>query len=155
MEQWIVLTGSVAQIRFKMTYGGTNTHSVQAQEIPALFIEPDYGMLVLYDGSKPWTNGALTRSLPGWPNESRRMTEHWAAYVNPDGFGVGAYVPIDNELTCYRYGIGSGPEKGACSYFAPITRFAITPGLVFEYEVYLAVGKTKEIRSAFQSLQKR
>jgi len=155
MEQSIVLTGSVAQIRFKMIYTGTNAHTAQAQEIPALFIEPDYGMLVLYDGNKPWTNGALTRSQPGWPNESRRITEHWAAYVNSDDFGIGAYVPIANELTCYRYGIGKEPEKGACSYFAPITRFAITPGMIFDYEVYLTVGKTKEIRSTFQSLQKR
>jgi hypothetical protein len=154
MEQWIQLTGAVAHVRFKMAYNGTNTHPIQAQEIPALFIEPEYGLLVLYDGAKPWTNGALTRSEPGWPNESRRMTEHWAAYMNHEGFGIGAYVPIASELTCYRYG-REGTEKGACSYFAPITRFAIKPGLVFEYEVFLTLGKTREIRSAFSALQKR
>ncbi len=152
MEQWITLTGKLTHVHFKMTYSGTNHYSPQAQEIPAFFAEPELDTLILYDGEEPWKQGALSRSRPGWPNESRRMTEHWAAYVGTNDFGVGAFVPIATELTCYRYGRG-GSKDGACSYFAPVTHFAITPGFVFEYDLYLAVGQTDEIREAFSAIR--
>ena len=153
MEQWITLTGKLAHVHFKMSYTGTNAHSRQAQEIPAFFVEPQFDTLLLYEGDKPWSNGPLNRSRPGWPNESRKITEHWAAYLDEAGFGIGAYVPMATELTCYRYGKGDS-KSGACSYFAPITRFAITPGFIFEYDLWLTAGRVEEIREAFNSVQK-
>lgn len=155
MEEWITLTGKVAHVRFKMSYTGTNHHSEQHQEIPAFFAEPDLATLVLYDGKEPWTSAPLSRSQPGWPNESRRMTEHWAAYVGTNDFGVGAYVPVATNLTCYRYDSGRTSKEGACSYFAPLTKFAITPGFTFEYDLYLTVGTSAEIRAAFQQIYQR
>jgi hypothetical protein len=86
-EQWLSLTGRVAQIRYRMTYTGERAHASRDHEIPAVFVEPDLDTLVLYDGDKPWMGGALSRSQPGWPNESRRMTEHWAAYVDKTTLG--------------------------------------------------------------------
>jgi len=151
MEEWITLTGKLARVHFKMSYTGTNDHSLQAQEVPAVFVEPQFDTLVVYDGEHPWSGAGASRSRPGWPNESRKMTEHWAAYVDKMGFGMGAYVPIANELTCYRYG-KSDSKSGACSYFAPITRFAITSGFVFEYDLYLTAGRVEGIRGAFAGL---
>jgi len=153
MEEWIKLTGKVAHVRFKMSYTGTNHHSVRDQEIPAFFAEPELVTLVLYDGKEPWTGGALSRSGPGWPNESRRMTENWAAYVGTNDFGIGAYVPVATNLTCYRYGKRI-TDRDACSYFAPLTRFAVTPGLVFEYDLYLTIGTSAEIRETFRKIRK-
>ncbi|HEX6984064.1 MAG TPA: hypothetical protein VF170_01750 [Planctomycetaceae bacterium] len=152
-EQRITLDGGVAHVRFRMTYAGDMKHPPAHQEIPAVFVEPEYDTLVLYDGDRPWTGGPLSRSKPGWPNESRRMTERWAAYVNADGFGVGAYVPIAEELTCYRYAAGQPSDRGACSYFAPLTTFAVTPGLTFEYDLYLTCGTAEEIREAFRRVR--
>jgi hypothetical protein len=151
MEEWITLTGHVAHVRFKMAYHGTQEHPVRDHEIPAFFVEPDLDTLILYDGSEPWTGAAMHRSRPGWPNESRRITEHWAAYVGTNDFGIGAYVPVADRLTCYRFGDGRA-DHGACSYFAPLTKFAITPGLVFEYDLYLAIGGANEIRDTFRRL---
>ena len=148
MEENISLTGKVAHIRFTMRYTGKHKHAPTHQELPAFFAEPDLATLVLYDGDKPWTGAPVSRSKPGWPNEGRRMTENWAAYVDDNDFGVGAYVPAVQTLTCYRY------EQGAssCSYFAPLKTFAITPELVFEYDVYLTVGTSAEIRETFRRL---
>jgi len=153
MEEWISLTGKVAHVRFKMTYNGKLAHPNTDHEIPAFFAQPDLDTLVLYDGKKPWANAPVNRSQPGWPNEGRQMTEHWAAYVGKDNFGVGAYVPVADNLTCYRFGDGK-VEHGSCSYFAPLIKFAITPGKVFEYDLYITLGKSNEIREAFQQVQK-
>lgn len=79
------------------------------------------------------------------------MTEHWAAYVNEKEFGIGAYVPVANRLTCYRFGDGNR-EKGACSYFAPLTVFSIKPGFVFEYDAYLSIGTVDQIREGFRTI---
>lgn len=152
LEQWITLTGKVAHVRFRMTYSGTNQHPNCSQEVPAFFVEPDLSTLVLYDGPQPWTDAPVTRSQPGWPNESRRMTEHWAAYVDKDDFGVGGYVPVATDLTCYRFGDGRR-EHGSCSYFAPVVRFAITPGFKFEYDLYLTLGTGAEIRQTFAAIR--
>lgn len=150
MEQWITLTGAVAHVRFKFSYTGTDVHAERDQEIPAVFVEPEFKNLVLYDGDKTWTGAPLHRSVPGWPNEGRKMTEHWAAYVNDEDFGIGVFVPVANRLTCYRFGDGKR-EKGACSYFAPLTVFSITPGFVFEYNAYLTIGTVDQIRERFKN----
>ena len=38
------------------------------------------------------------------------------------------------------------------SYFAPLTKFAILPGKVFEYDIYLTLGTVSEIRERFSAL---
>ena len=152
MEEWITLTGRVARVRFRFSYSGHDRHVARDHEIPAFFAEPDLATLVLYDGDHPWTGAAPNRSQPGWPNEARRMTEHWAAYVGTNNFGVGAYVPLATNLTCYRFAAGHPAKQGACSYFAPVTKFAITPGLVFAYDLYLTVGTAEEMRETFRKI---
>jgi len=151
MEEWISLTGKVAHVHFKFSYAGVETHPARDHEVPALFFNPQYKELVLYNGARPWSNETLSRSVPGWPNESRAITENWAAYVNTNNFGAGAYVPIATNLTCYRFGNGEA-RRGACSYFAPLTRFAIGPGTAFEYDVYLTIGTVAEIRKRFERI---
>lgn len=151
-EQAITLDADVAHVRYRMTYTGDVKHPPAHQEIPAVFVEPEYDTLVLYEGDAAWSGGALSRSKPGWPNERRVPTERWAAYVNAEGFGLGAYVPAAEEFTCYRFAAGQPSERGACSYFAPLTTFAVTPGKTFEYDVYLTCGTAEEIRARFRRL---
>jgi hypothetical protein len=149
MEQRIALEGNVAGVHFAMRYTGRHAHAPADHELPAFFAEPDLATLVLYDGNKPWTGAPVSRSKPGWPNEARRMTENWAAYVDDKDFGVGAFVPVTTRLTCYRY----QAAPSSCSYFAPLKTFALTPGLVFEYDVFLTVGTSHEIRETFRRLK--
>lgn len=161
MEQTIKLIDAIAHVHYRFTYNGKQKHAERDQEIPAVFLEPEFKRLILYSGDKPWGKGNvdgklddnIERSVPGWPNETRQMTEHWAAYIDDTGFGLGAYVPVAKNLTCYRFGDGKR-EHGSCSYFAPLTRFAVTPGFVWEYDVYLTVGQQSEIRQRFYELAK-
>jgi hypothetical protein len=152
MEEWITLTGKVAHVRFRMSYTGQEAHPKTAQEIPAFFTEPDLATLVVYDGDRPWRGAAVSRAKPGWPNESRKITEHWAAYVDTNNYGIGAYVPVAKNLTCYRYAAGQTSKQGACSYFAPIIYFAIKPGFVFEYDLFMTLGTAEEIRESFRRI---
>lgn len=152
METWIELKGPVAQVRYRMTYAGKKSHAARHQEIPALFVEPHLDTLVTYDGAHPWTGEPLTRKQPGWPNQSQKMTENWLAYVDRHDKGVGVYVPVAGEATCYRYRGGSGSD---CSYAAPLTTFALMPGFVFEYTLFLTLGASDEIRARFDGLRVR
>jgi len=153
-EESIGLTGRLAHVRFKMSYSGTNSHPKITHEIPAVFIAPEFDTLVLYDGTNAWKGGALHRSKPAWPNELRKMTEHWAAYVDEKNWGLGVLVPVASKLTCYRYAAGQDETQGACSYFAPLTEFAITPGTSFDYDVWLTIGYADKIRERFAQVAK-
>ena len=154
MEEWISLKGKVARVHFKLTYSGTTSHPNRHQELPAAFVDAALTHLVLYKGDKPWTGDALTRKVPGWPNESARADESWAAYVDDKDWGIGFYFPEKKNLTTYRYrGNGiTGPTGADCSYFAPVESFAITPGLVHEYDFFISIGEVAELRLAFLAI---
>jgi hypothetical protein len=152
--QLVKLKGPLLLVSYKFTYTGDQKHPVADQEIPAIFLEPEYDQLVVYSGKRPFENDVLTKFKPGWPNEYKEMTEHWAAYVNKDGFGLGAYVPEAKKLTCYRFGDGDRAQ-GACSYFAPLQQFAIEPGFKFEYHIAITLGTAEEIRERLIDLSAR
>ena len=151
MEQWITLEGSIVHARFQMTYSGTTTHSAHHQEIPAIFVDASLATLVTYTGTAPWTGAALTRHTPAAANEYIKITENWVAYVDAEDFGVGAYIPIATDATCYRFLGGSGSD---CSYVAPITTFALKPGLKFTYDAYFAIGSAEQLREKFSTVHK-
>ena len=94
MEKTIRLKGAVAVVKFGFRYHGTGVHPLRSQEVPATFINPAYGTMVVYQGDQPWSDGALTRSQPGWPNEPRKIPEGWVAWVNDQNTGVGVFSPV-------------------------------------------------------------
>ena len=151
MEQWVTLLGKLAHVRYGFTYAGKTTHPEADQEILAVFVAPALDTLVRYDGQEPWAGGELKTSRPGWPNEYHDIGENWAAYVGAAGAGLGAYVPKATRITAYRYGADGQPD--ACSYFAPLARFAVTPGFTFEYDLYLTAGTAAEIRETFRTVR--
>ncbi len=154
MEQWITLDDRMARVRFKMTYSGTETHPEQSQEVPAFFVDSRLNHLVFYQGKRPGFNEALTRVVPGWPNESQSFDEHWAAYVDDHDWGIGLLNAPVAEATTYRYTPDGASAEAQCSYFAPVARFSIKPGLTYEYEVGLMVGTVSEIRAAAVKLHR-
>jgi hypothetical protein len=151
MEQWITLDGPLAHIRYRFTQKSGADHPVRHQELPAIFVDPALSWLVVYSGDDPWSGGALDRSQPGWPNESREMTEHWAAYVDDEDFGLGVYVPVAKRLTCYRFG-KDADAADACSYMAPLGEFAISADFQWQYDAALSIGKLSQLRERFAKL---
>ena len=118
-----------------------------------MFVDAEYPTLVRYDGDQPWTHGAVTQNIPGWPNES--ATEHWAACVNDQGTGSGVFFPGTSTLTTYRFeGDGKqGPTGSACSYFSPVRTFSVRPNMNFHYNAYLTLGTVEDIRTRFGDIQ--
>jgi hypothetical protein len=151
MEQWLSLDGGLARLRFKMTYAGATVHKPAHQELPALFVQPEYDTLVFCEAAQPaWQNAPLTKKQPGYPNETVKFSEPWCAWVDQTGQGIGMFFPHAHEATCYRF---RGGGKSNCSYIAPIQTFSLRPALVFEYHITLALGTPDQIRSTFQKLQ--
>lgn len=145
-EQWIELDSSVAHIRYRMTYSGTVSHPLHGQEIPAVFVDRRLETLVIGQAD------GVQKLHPDFPNERYPTPKHWAAYVDRNNFGLGVCVPQADVLTCYR--VAKPGQKGACSYFAPLARFAIKPGMVFEYDCYLTIGSVEEIQSRLERASK-
>lgn len=148
MESVITLRGPVAEIDFLFRYEGSEDHPARHQELPAVFVDAKYPNLAYV------ADGALQRKVPGWPNERIDAEESWAAYLNDADQGIGVMFPGTTEVTTYRYhGDGkSGPTGSACSYFAPVRTFAVTPGLEFRYKIYLTIGSLEEIRERFATI---
>ncbi len=151
MEQWITLHRSYVHVHYRFQYHGSEAHPARHQELPAVFVHQDLKHLIVYDGDQPWKSKPLSKSVPGWPNEHRKTTENWAAYVNDQDQGIGIYNPTAEELTCYRFGVESNLPS-ACSYFAPLKTIAITPGLTWDHDVYIALGAPDQIRGTFERL---
>ena len=151
MEQTISLDGSVAHIRFKLTYTGEDQGKPRHQEMPAVFVDYDLTNLVYMEKDK------LKRRVPGWPNEGGKATGEWTAWLDDNDWGIGIYTPGTTDFTCYRHkGNGTSGENGsACSYVAPVRTFALTEGLVVEYDVYLTIGTLDQIRERFAELRQK
>ncbi len=149
LEQWIELKRDLVHVRFRMSYKGKKSHAPRHQEIPAVFLDPSLSNLVLYQGKSPWTGSPLSNKHPGQKNEYFDIPEHWAAFVNEEGEGVGVCVPSARQITCYRFRGGADSD---CSYLAPITTFGIRPNLTFEYDAYFSIGKVEEMRAQFEVL---
>jgi hypothetical protein len=148
MEQTVKLQSEWIHVRYRFQYSGLQIHPPHHQELPAFFVDASLATLVTYEGASPWTGDALSRHRPGFPNEYKPMTEHWAAYVDDRDYGIGCFVPVANQLTCYRY--GTDPvNPDSCSYFAPIRTLAIEANFQFEYDVWISIGTIPHLRDRF------
>jgi len=153
MEQWFKLDGGLARLKYRMTYSGKATHAATHQELPAVFVRPRYDTLVFCEqGQPPWQKANLARKQPGPDNESVQFSEPWAAWLDANGTGLGIYFPHTDFATTYRV---RDSGVGDCSYLAPLQTFALKPGLVFEYEVVLALGTADQLRAVFTKLREQ
>ncbi|MDB6138408.1 MAG: hypothetical protein JWO94_1480 [Verrucomicrobiaceae bacterium] len=153
MEEWITLEGGLARLKFRMTYKGVTAHETRPQELPAMFVMPRYDTLVYCDKGQPaWNHAPLTRRQPAFPNENVRFSESWAAWVDHRDEGIGIWFPQTDAATTYRV-TEAGP--GNVSYLAPVRHFSLKPGLVFEYEIVLALGTVEQIRAVFTVMHNR
>lgn len=163
MYEQIELEGRIAKITYTLSNRGEGAtdHPATSQEVPAVFADWDLKTLVVYDGDKPWTGDALRYirepEMPrldlGETNKEFRRTDHWSAYVDDKGWGLGVYTPGTELSTNYRFGTGpGGAQMGSCSYFAPIRIFAIEKRKTYSYDVYMMIGTVDEMREAFYKI---
>ncbi len=154
MEEWISLESNVAHITFRMCYSGPSNGVMHGQELPATFLDAYFDRLT-YCNEAPWSYNTLTNFKPpgipdGTPPDVNHdyKTEYWSAYVK-NGWGMGVYTPEKEYFGFYWVGGAQGNEGGACSHFSTLGIFQIITNFTYEYDVYLAIGMTNEIRDAF------
>ena len=156
MEEWISLESNVAHITFRMTYSGPSNGPMHGQEVPATFLDSYFDRLT-YCYETPWSYSTLTNFRPPgvpvagdpWERNHDNKVEYWSAYVK-NGWGMGVYTPGTEEFGYYYVDVGSpGNEGGNCSHFSSLKYFTITTNFTYQYDVYLTIGMTNEIRQAF------
>eukprot|EP00035_Acanthoeca_spectabilis_P031116 m.12525 g.12525 ORF g.12525 m.12525 type:complete len:370 (+) comp4558_c0_seq1:90-1199(+) len=122
------------------------------QELPAVYSNSPYYRLVTYNGSAPYTHAPTAEydAINGPGERGMRpgrfpATEHWAAFVDEDGFGMGIVCTVTDTFQANFYG-NAGPGGS----YDPSTGYisvALGPNDVFEFTFHLVLGNIAAIRS--------
>lgn len=165
-ETWITLDASTATVRCRLTNARNDTEQYEAmdQELPALYTVGRLHKLVTYTGDRPFTDGAVAE-IPKRPEKNGRpdwtyftATEHWAALVNDQGWGLGIVHPgavrFVGGFAGGKPGTG-GPRDNPTGYLAPIFREVLDHNIVYEYTYHLVLGNLPDIRARAVQLQGR
>jgi hypothetical protein len=150
-ETWITLEGRVVHVRNKLTTYRTDDRwsgASHVQELPAMYAIGDLSRVMTYTGDKPFRTGSLTQiqnSPSFW--ETWQGTEHWAACVNAQNFGIGVYDPPKAVFTGGLHGApGGGEHDSSTCYIAPLDLAALGKRDTYSYDYYLTLGSLSQMR---------
>jgi hypothetical protein len=153
-ETWITLNGNTIHVRNRLKNFRTDGNSwfPHWQELPALYTSGDAYRLFTYDGDHPYTGGPLreiTDDRGGFfaPGPSFRASEHWAALVNDERYGVGLFdsrFVRFNGIPGTDYGVQWGWVNG---YMTTSAREILDPNIAYTYDYTLVLGSLDDIRA--------
>lgn len=135
-----------------------NEAVIRDQELPAMYTNAFIPRLITYNGSNPFTNEPVVEYDASFDNSQIfpwipgrfPATEHWAAFVNENDWGLGLINPAESVFlggfsTPDAKGCG-GPKDVPTGYIAPVSQHALPRDVTFTYEFYLVVGTVDYIR---------
>ncbi len=153
-EWWLRLEGSAVRAHCKLTNQRLDPtqYGARDQELPAVYGVGTLNHIFTYDGTAPFTSGALsevTTNGPPWDNW--RATENWSAMVNSNSFGIGIHHPecvrnIGGYASSGSPGTG-GPSSYNTGYIAPTQIEVLDSNIVYEFDFNLIVGTLTNIRA--------
>ncbi len=155
LEQWVSLDGTAIRVRNRLTnfLADTAQYPASWQELPALYTRGSTRRLMTYDRGSPYTNGPLrelTQADGGRPfvepAPAFRATEHWAALVDDDGFGVGLFEPERTLFTGIAGVPGANPNE-VNGYLTAPTPEILDANITYSYAYSLVVGSVSQIRA--------
>jgi len=162
MENRYLIDGDAIRVDNTFTDFSGYDNPCTTQEVPAFYVVSGLDRFVYYAGDKPWTgDGPLTweAGLPFWAGGAPecychfegKNAENWCAWVNPDGFGLGLFVPTANDMVkgCYMYSGTYDPSADPTNYVAPLRRLKLLEYKTLRYSYLMASGHIDEIRSVF------
>ena len=161
-ESWIRLEGNTARVRARLNNARPDTtwFGAHGQELPAVYTNGVYYRLMTYTGDAPYTQGALERitqkTEPGFPWKFWNATEHWAALVNEEDWGLGIVMPASTRFCGGFSGKeGSGGTLDApTGYIAPLGKEELDHNITYDFEYVLVLGKLEEIRRVAEAVTK-
>ncbi len=140
----------------KVTHFGTDLHTNNFQDFPAVYCNLEDGKLVIYENTLPWTNGALTFStLTDLGGHAPRIytPEHWFALVNEHDIGLSVFEPASAfYFSGVRVPGDPGPTGFGANYFDPMAMFTFSPNSILEGDAYLIAGDYKHARQVIYNL---
>ena len=157
-ETWITLDASTAHVRCRLKNARSDHSQYEAmdQELPAVYTIGRLHRLMTYTGEHPFAGEPATE-IPKKPLVNGRpewtyfaATEHWAALVNDDNWGLGVVHPGAER---FLGGFGAdapytgGPRDNPTGYVAPSFREVLDDDIVYEYRYALVLGNLADIRA--------
>jgi hypothetical protein len=152
LETWIRLEGNAVRVhnRLKNFRSDTTPYPAAWSELPALYAAGSNYRVVAYDGEAPFMHAPVRDvtdlahfPIYAAPNYGIEATEHWAALVNDDNFGVGLFEPgldqIASRSTCSNCWPGG--------YLAGVREERLDANIVYSYDYTLVVGSVSRIRA--------
>lgn len=146
-SQTLSLKGELLHVIFEIQTTTLSNHQPYHQELPALFVQPEYDTLLHAEK----VGAPLSKVRPGEKNSYLPIPEYWVAWTNSRGQGIAIFSPSSDQATCYRVPDVPGTGSG-CSYAAPIATFALKPNFRYKYEIWLGIGDVETLRKRFRTL---
>lgn len=155
-ETWITLDGRTAHVRNRLTNSRRDKTQYPAmdQELPAVYTIGKLHRLVTYTGGEPFANQPVeeipqppaSNGMPRWANFF--ATEHWAAHVDDNDWGLGVIHPGVVRFLGGFYGKPNtgGPEDDPTGYIAPVRKEILDQNIVYEYRYSLVLDTLVNIR---------
>jgi hypothetical protein len=152
-ETWLSLDDNTVHARYRLTNHRADLKRYDAfdQELPAVYTIGTLYRLFTYDGDAPYT-GAPAREIspsqgPNW--DTFYPTEHWMAFVDDSGWGLGV---VNADVTRFLAGFAGvpntgGPKDDATGYIAPVRQEILDHNITFDHDVALIVGTVDDTRA--------
>jgi hypothetical protein len=154
LETWVSLKGNTVHVRNRLTNmgGGAVAFTPHGQELPAVYTTGDAYRLFTYDGDSPFTGAPVREVIDDrggffTPGPSFLATEHWAALVDEEGFGIGLFEPGLTRFSGIpgnEYAVDYGWVNG---YIAASTNENLDSTPVYTYDYTLVVASLDKIRA--------
>jgi hypothetical protein len=162
-ETWTTLAGPLVHMRFRCTSQRADKTGYRPcpQELPAVYTISKLWRLMSYTGDRPFTQGRLTHVTNDWhkpwPWTRFLATEHWAALVGDDDWGLGVLKEDAGEFHGGIHGDGRSddPKHGSTAYVAPIHMETFDHNIVYEHRTVFMPGQLAEIRKQFNGMSNR
>ena len=152
-ETWLSLEGNAVHARYRLTNHRADLNQYDAfdQELPAVYTVGTLYHLFTYDGDAPYT-GAPAREAPPPPGPDWGTffpTEHWMAFVDDSGWGLGV---VNTDVSRFLGGFAGvpntgGPKDDATGYIAPVAQEILDHNITYDHDVALVLGTIAEIRA--------
>ena len=155
IEQWVTIDGSAVHVRNRLSnyLSDAGRYPASYQELPALYTRGPAYRLITYDRGAPYTNGPLREGthadggeLFQTPGPAFSATEHWAALVGDDDFGVGLFEP-ERVLFAGVAGVPGLGDWAVNGYLTAPTPEILDANATYEFRYTLIVGTVDAIRA--------
>ena len=163
-ETWITLEGRSVRVCNRLMNRRKDHKQYPAldQELPAVYTIGKLHRLMTYTGDNPFVNKPLTE-IPRRPAKDGRpqwttffATEHWAALVDDDDWGLGVIHP---DVVRFLGGFSGKPNTGGpnddpTGYLAPVRQEILDHNIVYEYRYTLVLDSLSSSQGSLQAASK-